>query len=135
MWRNKDGDKFIGQWKNNKAHGYGIYITKTSHYQGNQFITKVFLLSLSSTEKAYSHSKMEMSTRASIKMASHMDLGSIFGKMAPSIKATLLRVFDTGKEPGQTSRAIIIKVNSKTIKRTALGSLIGKTATSTKGSS
>jgi hypothetical protein len=34
LWKNKHGDKYIGEWKNNKAHGYGVYITKLSHYQG-----------------------------------------------------------------------------------------------------
>lgn len=34
MWRNKDGEKYIGQWKGNKANGYGIYITRASRYQG-----------------------------------------------------------------------------------------------------
>ena len=34
LWRNKEGQKYIGEWKANKAHGYGIYITKLSHYQG-----------------------------------------------------------------------------------------------------
>ena len=34
LWRNKDGDKYIGQWASNKAHGFGLYTTDTSHYQG-----------------------------------------------------------------------------------------------------
>lgn len=47
LWKNQQGQKYVGQWKSNKAHGYGIYITNQSHYQGkfynklgdfNQFI-------------------------------------------------------------------------------------------------
>lgn len=34
LWRNNQGEKYIGEWKGNRAHGYGIYITKMSHYQG-----------------------------------------------------------------------------------------------------
>lgn len=27
LWRNKKGEKYVGHWKGNKAHGYGIYST------------------------------------------------------------------------------------------------------------
>ena len=34
LWRNKNGDKYVGQWRSSKAHGHGIYVTEQSHYQG-----------------------------------------------------------------------------------------------------
>lgn len=27
LWKNKKGEKYVGNWKDNKAHGYGIYST------------------------------------------------------------------------------------------------------------
>lgn len=37
LWKNKKGEKYVGNWKNNKAHGYGIHSTEKSHYQGIKF--------------------------------------------------------------------------------------------------
>lgn len=34
LWKNKRGEKYVGSWKSNKAHGYGVYVTENSHYQG-----------------------------------------------------------------------------------------------------
>lgn len=34
LWRNSKGEKYVGQWKNNKAHGQGIHTSPTSTYQG-----------------------------------------------------------------------------------------------------
>lgn len=34
LWRNPKGEKYVGRWKSNKAHGHGIYVTEKSHYQG-----------------------------------------------------------------------------------------------------
>lgn len=34
LWKNSSGDKYIGEWKSNKAHGHGVFITSVSHYQG-----------------------------------------------------------------------------------------------------
>lgn len=34
LWKNEKGEKYVGKWKNNKAHGYGVYSTENSHYQG-----------------------------------------------------------------------------------------------------
>lgn len=30
LWRNGKGEKYVGKWKNNKAHGQGIYTTDQS---------------------------------------------------------------------------------------------------------
>jgi hypothetical protein len=42
LWKNSEGEKYIGEWKNNKAHGYGVYITKVSHYQGTNISNQGF---------------------------------------------------------------------------------------------
>ena len=39
LWKNEKGEKYVGKWKNNRAHGHGIYVTEKSHYQGTSNIT------------------------------------------------------------------------------------------------
>jgi hypothetical protein len=41
LWRNPKGEKYVGRWKSNKAHGHGIYVTEKSHYQGTLTPIKV----------------------------------------------------------------------------------------------
>lgn len=34
LWKNEKGEKYVGKWKDNRAHGQGIHTTENSYYQG-----------------------------------------------------------------------------------------------------
>lgn len=129
MWRNKDGQKYIGEWRGNKANGYGIYITRASRYQGIQYSIKVISASLSSREKDSSNLKMEMRIEAAMRMECRMDLDSIIGKMGKLIVESSPRGFVTVGENGEIKRVIITKVSSQKIKKMAKGSFTGRMET------
>jgi hypothetical protein len=77
-------------------------------------------------EKACSNSKMEMYIKDFIKTAFLMDMVNTLGKMDPSFKEILFKASDKGKVYGRAKKEIFMKVNSKMIRKTALGHLIGK---------
>lgn len=135
MWRNKDGEKYIGQWKGNKANGYGIYITRASRYQGKLYFIKVIFTSSSNREKGSSNSKMEIRIEATMRMEYRMDSVSIIGKMDKRIVDNSQKDSVMVKGNGTTKKEIIMRVISQTIKRTGKGPSNGRMETSTKANS
>ena len=86
LWKNKKGEKYVGNWKNNKAHGYGVYATEKSHYQGNNFIIQASLLGLLNKVMGSKISPMAILIRDTMLKGSHMGLVNIFGIMGLHIK-------------------------------------------------
>ena len=81
LWKNEKGEKYVGKWKDNRAHGQGIHTTENSYYQGQFVFIQDLLPSLSSMDMALNFSQMETSTEDSINKENLMEKESINGKM------------------------------------------------------
>lgn len=78
---------------------------------------------------------METPTQANLKMASSVDWALTDGKMAVSMKASLLKAKDKEKASGKDTMEIYFKANISKTSRTAGENLSGQTDRSTKASS
>lgn len=105
LWRNNKHEKYVGSWKNNKAHGYGIYATEKSHYQGTGYFIQASLPISSSMVMASKTLSMEMYTKDTISTASPMERDNIFGLQEPLIRGNSLTEFEKEKEYGSVKMA------------------------------
>ena len=90
LWKNKKEEKYVGNWRSNKAHGYGIYSTPQSHYQGNVSsllqVNLLILLKMAMEQKIF---QTEISIKATIFKGNLMEKVSIIGRQVPPIMENL----------------------------------------------
>ena len=132
LWKNKKGEKYVGNWKNNKAHGYGVYATEKSHYQGSNFITQVNSLVLLKTGMACKISPMVILIRATMGKESHTVQASIFGPMERHIRDNLW--LGLGKATGRGSAKVGTNISAISVETGKMvgASTIGRMETFTK---
>ena len=89
LWRNEKGEKYVGKWKDGRAHGQGIYSTESSYYQGSSKIIQAHLVNLWNMATEWSCFRMEINIVGFTSTVNHMGEESISGRVELDIRDNL----------------------------------------------